>query len=438
MPLIDNLIKKDKKGIFKYNNYFTNYSTGFPSLDYLNAFKVKYIDKKTGKEKYLLLPGVMSGRFITIFGGSGGGKTTIATQIGWNIIKPFEDGVLAYTDCEHATYKPRIYDITDCKEGDLRFVLNDEETYIETVMDQIAAIAKEKEVAGEDAMYEVDAGPLEEVFGVKKYKMYVPSVVIIDSLPSFVSKDMKQEMESQTSAQRETAYISQFYKKALGVCSKYNIIVIAINHLKPKIQMQAFNYTPPQLMMLKSDEVLPRGEAPIFYASTMLRMNPSASKAKAFTVEEHGFDGFLCCLQIAKTKTTFIGGEVNLVFREDMGYDPVYSLYQFAYDAGILMGRNPYLYIQGAENFKFNKKNFREKFINEKDFQDAVMAALQPYFDAIAGCKDEECDTNIDITKLMVINEKGEIEAANVGENSNNELVVITPDQSEQLEPQAA
>lgn len=424
MSLIDNLIKKDKKGLFKFNNYFTNYSTGFPSLDYVNAFKVKYIDEKTGKENYLLLPGIMSGRFITIFGGSGGGKSTIAIQIGWNIVKQFEDGVLAYTDCEHASYKPRVYEITDCKEGDKRFVLNDEETYIETVMEQITAIAKEKEAAGEGAMYEVDAGPLEKVFGVKKYKMYVPSVVIIDSLPSFVSKDMKQEMESQTSAQRETAYISQFYKKALGVCSKYNIIVIAINHLKPKIQMQAFNYTPPQLMMLRNDEVLPRGEAPIFYASTMFRMNPSAAKAKAFTIEEHGFDGFLCCVQIAKTKTTFIGGEVNLVFREDMGYDPIYSLYQFAYDAGILMGRNPYLYIEGANDFKFNKKNFREKFINEKDFRDAVMTALQPYFDAIAGCKDKE-GVNIDPTKLMVINDNGELETANIGESASGKLVPI-------------
>lgn len=424
MALINNLIKKDKKGIFSYNNYFTNYSTGYASLDYVNAFKVKYTDEATGEEKFLLLPGVMSGRFITIFGKSGGGKSTLATQIAWNIIKSFEDGLVLYSDCERVVYKPRVYELTGMREDDPRFVLNDEDAYIETIMDQIIAVAKEKETLGEEAMYDVVAGPLEKIFHTKTYKMYVPTVIVIDSLPSLVSKNMKVEIESQTSAQRETGLVGQFYKKALGVCAKYNIIIIAINQLRPLIKMDVFDFSPPQLMMLKNNECLPRGEAPIFYASTMLRMNPSASKAKAFTVEEYGFDGFLCCIQIAKTKTTFIGGEVNLVFREDIGYDPVYSIYQFAYDAGILMGRNPYLYIQGAEEFKFNKKNFGEKFTQDGAFHDAVMKAIQPYFDAIAGCKDSDAISNIDPTKLMVINDNGEIESANIAEE-NGKLVPV-------------
>ena len=420
MALIHNLKKNDKHGVFSFNNYFTNYSTGFLPLDYINAFKAHYIDEN-GEEKIQLLPGVMSGKFITIFGGSGGGKSTLAKQIAYNIIKPFEDGVVIDIDCEHASYKPRIYDITGFTEDDERYVFNDEDTYIETVIEEITKLAEAKKA--EDATYEVDG----RLFGKDKIKMYVPSVIIIDSLPSFVSKDCKFDtLEGQMSNNRETAMVGQFYKKMLGICSKYNIIVIAVNHLRPRVKTDMFDFSKPQLMMLKDNECLPRGEAPIFYASTVFRSNPSAAKSKAFTTDEHGFDGFLSTIQVSKTKTTFIGGEVNLVFREDKGFDPVYSIYQFAYDCGLFMGNNPNIRIKGAEEFRFSKKNFGEQFENNEDFRIAVLKAIQPYLEAIAGCKeDDNVTSNIDASKLFALNNNGELEPV-VTEDSKGNIVLTT------------
>lgn len=425
MALIHNLRKNDKKGLFQFDNIFANYSTGFLPLDYVNAFKVHHKDAD-GNEHVTVLPGVMGGKFITIIGGSGGGKSTLATQMAYNIIKGFEDGIMIIADCEHTAFKARIHQITKSDPNDPRVILNDDNAYIETVMDQISMIAKEKEELGSAAMYTIDG----RVFGKDKVKVYVPTVVIIDSLPSFVSKDTSfDELEGGMSANRETKDIGQFYKKLLGVCAKYNIIVIAINHLRPKIKANMFDFSKPQLMMLKDTEALPRGEAPIFYASSMFRMNPSAAKAKAFTVEEYGFDGFLCSVQVAKSKTAFIGGEVNLVFREDIGYDPIYSIYQFAKDAGLIEGRGQSLYFANTDRevTKFSKSTFGKQFETDEEFRNAVLKSIQPALDAIAGCKDTETAvSNIDSSKLFVIDDAGNLVPANVAEGSDGKLHVVS------------
>lgn len=432
MALIDKLMEKDKKTkLFNFVNAFGHYSTGILPLDYVNAFKLKWHDSD-GKEHVDVVPGLIGGRFITIIGLSGGGKTTLADQIAWNIIAPFEDGIMVHTDCEHTMLKARIYDLTDMKQDDPRFILNDTDTYIEDVMKQVDMICETKEAAGLEAMYEIDGS----WFGRDKVYIYYPTVIIIDSLPSFSSKDSKEDtLEGQMSTNREVGKISQFYQKLLGRIAKYNITIIAINHIKAKIETNPYSYTKPQLMMLKQGESLPRGEAPVFYASSVFRLNP-AGMSSGYTKEEWGFDGFKCCLQVAKSKTTFIGGEINMVFREDMGYDPIYTLLQFAYDCGIVEGRNPGLYIKGAEEFKFSKKNFGSQFKLNPQFRAAVLKAIKPFLESIAGCKDvEEADKDkyISMSKLCALDDNGELVPINAVETDNG-IELVPPKKEEKPE----
>lgn len=399
MSLINYITKNDKSGLFNFSNVFANYSTGILPLDYINAFKLRWRDKE-GKDRVSIVPGIMGGRFLTIIGLSGSGKTTLADQIAWNIIRPFADGIMVHVDAEHAMLKPRIYDLTDMEVDDPRFILNDEATYIEDVMTQIDMVCKAKEEAGDEAKYEIDG----TWFNKDKVKVYYPSVFIIDSLWSFTSKDSKEDvLEGQMSTNREVGKISQFFQKQTAKLSKYNITVISTNHIKCKIETNPYSYTKPQLMMLKPDESLPRGQAPVYCASSVIRLNP-AGLSKGYTKDEWGFDGFKCVLQIAKSKTTFIGGEINLVFREDIGYDPIYSLLQFAYDCDIVIGRNPNLRIKGADDYIFSKKTFGTKFKSDTKFRDAIFNAIQPYLEAIAGCKDfdddEERARYVSIAKL--------------------------------------
>lgn len=431
--LLDELRSKDKKGLFRSNDVFVNYSTGFLPLDYLNGFWHEWIDSN-GVPHQTPITGLIGGRFVTIFGTSSTGKTTLGDTIGWNIIgdvmtdphthvvvPKYENGLFIHVDIERTAIKQRLLDVTGADKNDQRFVLQNVHTCIEDVMDMIDSICKAKEKAGDAVKYEIDG----EMFGSNKpIKVYEPTVIMLDSLPSFVPRDTKfDELEGQMATNRDVAAISQFYMKMLPQMTEYNIMIIAINHIKPKPNVNMYQRPLPQLMMLKDDESLPRGQAPIFYATTLLRIN-QCSKSKMYTMEEDGFDGFKAIFQIAKSKTSFVGGQIPMAFNSRIGYDPIFSLYEFAESREIIEGRNPYLYIKGAEAFKFSRKNFREKFLYDQTFNAAILGALKPYLEALLGTKDSITEeskkiTQIPMNKLFVIDKDGNYVPSGVVETDN-------------------
>lgn len=419
--LLDALASKDKKGLFKTNDVFVNYSTGFLPLDYINGFWHSWVDSD-GNQRQTPITGLIGGRFVTIFGSSSTGKTTLGDTIGWNIISEliqdpkthvavpkFENGMFIHVDIERTAIMQRLLDVTGADKDDRRFILQNTHTCIEDVMDMIESICEAKEKAGDAVKYEIDG----EIFGKDKpIKVYEPTVIMLDSLPSFVPRDTKfDELEGQMSTNRDVAAISQFYMKMLSRMTEYNIMVIAINHIKPKPNVNMYQRPLPQLLMLKDDESLPRGQAPIFYATTLMRLN-QCGKSTMYTMDEHGFDGFKAILQIAKSKTSFVGGQIPMTFNSKIGYDPIYSLLEFANSIEIVEGRNPYLYIKGAEAYKFSRKNFRDQFLYDSMFNAAVMGALKPHLEALIGVKDSITEESkkimqIPMNKLFVIDKDG-------------------------------
>lgn len=377
--MIDELRAKDKKNLFYSSDAFANYSTGYLPLDYANAFRLKV---KDGDEiKTVTVIGVIGGTFITIVGGSGTGKSTLAMQIGANIIKPFENGLLMYGDCELTAIKQRLCELAGMSEDDPRIVLNKDAIAIEDHLEIIDKICEEKELGGDKYKYEVH----DRLFNGKTVKLYQPTVIIVDSLWTFNSKDMKTgELEGDMSSNRATKQVGQFYNKCLHKMNKYNIIIIAINHIKSAIQIDPYHPVQKQLVLLNPGESLPKGSAPIYLAHTLIRLN-QYPKSSMYTKEDNGFSGYKVKVQYAKTKTAFIGSEVDLTFNPPIGFDPIYSLYEFASSCGLIEGRNPYLYIKGAEVFKFNRKKFNEIFINDEEFREMFMKAIMPYLEAMIG-----------------------------------------------------
>lgn len=423
MLFLDELRKNDKKGLFKSSEVFTHYSTGFLPIDYLNAFKVDYFDEDGVGHKDLV-PGVIGGRFITIVGYSGTGKTTLADQIGWSIVNDYdrhdpeaerafrEGALLFHYDIEQTALRSRISNITGTSPTEGRIIIQRETVAIEDVMEAIDKICKTKEANGDTFKYSIPG----KWFGSNKpVKVYVPTVIILDSLPTFASREDKtEELEGQMSTNREVGQISQFYKKCILKMMKYNITVIAINHIKTKLKINMYEPDKPQLMLLKDGESLPRGQAPIYLASSLFRLNATGAKANQYTIEKEGFNGFKAFLQVTKTKTAYIGGMTPLCFNEKIGYDPIYTLFEFAYDRGLIGGQGQYLYFQGAEAYKFSRKNFREKFINDQMFGLAVMNALRPCFESLTtlhSMEDEQKDNTeyVDIRKLYEIDKDGNL-----------------------------
>lgn len=427
MSLIDRLRTGKDKSLFVSDTQYVMYSTGFEPLDYINAFYVDYIDSK-GNRCTDIAKGVMGGRFITIVGSSGTGKSTLADQIAWNIIKPFipQGAFMMHVDVEQTVVPQRIYDILGLDASDPAIesvIINKESTYIEDVLKIVDDICKDKQEHPEE-MYEADG----KWFGKKKIKVYVPTVIIIDSLPSFVSKDSNtSSIDGQMTTNREVAMVAQFYTKLLSKISKYNITIIATNHIRPKIVVDPYNQPPPQLMLLKASETLPRGQAPIFYATSVFRLNVSG-KSAIYNKEEHGFTGFRTIAQATKSKTSFIGGNCSLVFTGDHGYDSTYSLLEFAYDHGMVDGRDnkdparSTLHLKTCPDVRFSKRDFGYKYNNDPEFKKAIDAALLPEFKSFMIMNEEHNrDTdNIDSKKFFSEDSNGNMVADKLVETNED------------------
>ena len=139
-------------------------------------------------------------------------------------------------------------------------------------------------------------------------------------------------------------------------------------------------------MMLKPSEQVNRGYAAQYYSQNYFRLD--AIKSNMYKVEDVGFQGYKASIQIAKTKTAFIGSTVDVCFNGEIGFDPIYSLFEYAKSIGIIDGRNPFLYPTGLSEYKFSRKDFRNKFIGEEGFRNAFMGVLQPHLEAMLGSKE--------------------------------------------------
>lgn len=401
MSFMQELDAGDKKGLFRSNDTFVNYSTGILPLDYANGFWLT-VDDGDGGLKKVPVTGIIGGTFVSVIGPTGSGKSTFADQMGYSIIKPFEDGMLFHIDCELTNLKERMVQITGTDPRDERLRLKKDHIYIEDVMNMFNQICEVKEKSGNLYKYEVE----DRSFDGKKFLAYVPTVFVIDSLPSFNSKDNRNDEDLGTNmdAARAAKDIGRFFTNCLGRMMKYNITIITINHIVPKVVVDPYNQPPKGLMMLKPSEQVNRGFAAQYYSQNYFRID--AIKSNMYKPEEVGFEGYKASIQIAKTKTAFIGSTVDTCFNGSLGFDPVFTLYEYAKSLGLIDGRNPFLYMTGLQDFKFSRKDFRSKFLGEKAFRDAFMGGLKPHLEALLGSKELSDQDRVQYGDLMKKNEE--------------------------------
>lgn len=382
MSFMEELDAGDKKGLFVSNDTFVNYSTGILPLDYANGFWLTVI--KDGERVKVPITGIMGGTFISVIGPTGSGKSTFADQVGFSIIKDFPDGMLFHIDCEQTNLKERMIQITGTEPTDDRLRLKKDFIHIEDVMEIFNNICKIKESSGNLYKYEVES----RSYDGKTFLSYVPTVFIIDSLPSFNSSEnhTEEDLGTNMDAARAAKDITRFFTNCLGRMLRYNITILTINHIVPKVIADRFSPPPKGLMMLKPNESLNRGYAAQYYSQNYFRVE--GMKSNMYKREDVGFDGFKASIQIAKTKTAFVGSTVDACFNGEIGFDPIYSLFEYASTMGLIEGRNPFLYIHGCPEYKFSRKDFRMKFLGEKDFNNAFMSAILPYLEAMLGSKE--------------------------------------------------
>lgn len=382
MAFWEELEQNDKKGLFKSDNNTVSYPTGITVLDYANGYWTTVTDEN-GEEKVIPVIGIQAGSLISIISEVGGGKSTLSTQIGWNIVKPFDDGLLYIVDCEKTVIRRRVANLCRCDYDEPRIKIAKNHTSIEDVLDAFKKVCDLKEASGKKMMYEVKG----RSYGEKSFWQYVPTVFIIDSLPSFNSSEYNvDDLGNNIDQMRASKDITRFYTNVLDRAWKYNVIFIVINHIRTNTNMNPYQTPPRGLLMLNPmTESLPRGSVAQFFSTTYFRIR--TKKSAAYCEDEDGFNGYKCEISLAKSKSNMVGTSFPVTFNLQKGFDPIYSIYEFANSLGLIKGRNPYLTIDGVDR-KFNRKEFVNLMTGDKLFRESVLTVLKPYFEGLLGSKE--------------------------------------------------
>lgn len=370
--MLDRLRQKDKKGLFVKTQTAIGYSTGFLPLDYRNGYSIQVRDNEENVVDEYPSVGIVGGSFNTVVGKSGTAKTTAVVQWAANIVKPFASSFVQHYDLEQALTYTRIKNITGYTQNELadKYVLKQEKSFIEDIFDSIMDVAREKEENRKEYTY--DTG-LKNEFN-EPILAYEPTVFILDSIPTISSKDQSGEMEGGTYANRVAKALAQFYKRLTPVIKTYNIIVYAINHINQKIEINPMMKTQPQLIYMKMDESMPGGNAPIYYAHNLFKF----VTAGKYVSDKDGFDGFKVRCELLKSRTNKAGQFCHLAYNQAKGFDPAYTMYEFAKDNELIAGRNPYQYFAGHDEAKFSSKKFSQVFLEEEKVRYALFDSTLP------------------------------------------------------------
>lgn len=360
MGLLSDLRQDDKKGLFKRTQTSVGYPTSFLPFDYKNGYKIEVKNMKDEVVTTYPSIGFVGGTFNTVIGKTGVAKTTFIIQSAYAMIKDIENAFIVHYDLEQALNYTRIRDLLHVSNTELeeKYILKQEKNYLEDITDAILEIVRKKKAGGDK--YKYDTGLLNEF--AEPIKIYVPTIVVIDSIPQLTSRTSgeldgnitgEQILGTGTDKMRKVGLLTSFYDKLIPIIKQYNITLVAINHIKNKIDINPFVKTASQIMYLKQNETIPGGEALLYYANNIIKF----VKTDLLKEEKDGFDGFIVRLELIKSRTNKAGQYCELVYSQKHGFDKLLSLYRVAENAGKVLGRNPYRYFEGFSDIKFDSRD---------------------------------------------------------------------------------
>lgn len=343
------------------------YPSGFLALDFLNGTIVTV----QNKEKYYSV-GVTDGTSVTLIGRPGCGKTSLALQMGAEFIRPFPNADMFYDDIEggsNGTRRQVLTRFTD-EEMDSRMVYRNKGITAENFFERINAIYEEKTKNVDK--YEYDTG-LFDPRGNRIFKLE-PTVYILDSLAMLAPEKLteEEELSGQMSATGMARTNTSVYKRIVPKLKAANIILIVINHINDKIEINSFQKTAAQVGYLKPGETLPGGRAAIYLANNMFRLDDST---KLKEEKDLGIYGKIVDVTIVKSRTNAGGRSIPLVFNSFSGFDPDLSLFVFLKGVGEINAKGAYMTFLDYPEIKFTQKGFKEKLESDPEFRKVFEAS---------------------------------------------------------------
>lgn len=361
------------------------YPTGFLNFDFMNG-TVVHVNSADRVFKYYSV-GIQDGCLVMLIGRSGCGKTTWAVQTAANIVRPFKTACVFHDDIEGGLteYRKELLSGFHGEELATRYLSRNTGITAENFYERLRMIHDLKLANRED--YEYDTGFFDSN-GKRLYKLE-PTVYILDSLALLMPAQYteEEELSGSMSATAAAKTNSMSFKRIIPMLKAANIILLVINHINKKIDINPMQRTKSQVAYLKQDESLPGGNTVIYLTNILLKFDDN-SKLKQD--EAFGIAGNLVDITLVKSRNNRAGKTCTLVFNQDQGFDPELSLFVMLKNAKRINGAGAYLYVGKCSDVKFSQKNFKQKLRESSELRQAFIAEVMDMLKAELDANDKD------------------------------------------------
>lgn len=343
------------------------YPTTFLPLDFMNGIRISNTSLYEDVEYTYDAIGINEGTCNMIIGPTASAKTTMVIQAACSIAQRFPASIIIHEDVERATTKQRIRNISgwNSRMLDKKYIIRDKGITTESFEFRVMEHYKQKmelSISHPEIMF-YNTGIIDEKG--KMVKKMIPSIVILDSLPSLLPAEL--QIEAKDKGNMTAASVAkantQMIKLLIPRLKEANIILFIINHINPKINTGFFPAAA-QINYLKQDEQLPGGNAILYLANNIFKFTKDVNLTSD---KEFGINGWKAKAQIIKSRSNRAGQIAPLVYNQEFGFDRYLSCYQMLKNAGLVKGSNWY-YFEDLEGHKFQQKQLLEKL-----YEDEVM-----------------------------------------------------------------
>lgn len=356
------------------------YPTGFLNFDFMNG-TVVHVKNNERDFKYYSV-GIQDGCLVMLIGRSGCGKTTWAVQTASNIVRNFPTACVFHDDIEGGLteYRKELLSGFHGEELKNKYLSRNTGITAENFYERLRMIHDLKLDNREE--YEYDTGCF-DTNGERIFKLE-PTVYILDSVALLMPAQYteEEELSGSMSATAAAKVNSMSFKRIIPMLKSANIILMMINHINKKIDINPMQRTKAQVAYLKQDESLPGGNTILYLTNLLIRFDDN-SKLKED--EAFGIAGNMVDISLVKSRNNRAGKSCTLVFDQHNGFDPELSLFVMLKNAKRVNGAGAYLYIGDCSDIKFSQKNFKEKLKESPELRQAfineVMAMLKADLD---------------------------------------------------------
>lgn len=309
--------------------------TGMTLFDVLNANL-----ERNRYRNYSILNGGFQSKAYTILGESSTGKSTLAIQ--WaaacvdfiDALYPGSTGLIFF-DVEKYFHYERIKQLTGWTDKDMheKLVLyHNDKTSIVDIYNKIKEICDIKEKQKKEITIET---PIYNLTGTQHVEL-APTFIIIDSIamltraPEFEHKKSgelyeEENMGQNTEAMRDAGENTKFIRKVKPLLSKYNIVLIMVNHITNDVVMSRYEAPKKYLPFLKPGQKVVGGKELIYQSASIMEIVGGERLVNDKMKYGESIHGSINKLTFKKNKNGFEGIDYPMVLSAAMGYMPELS-----------------------------------------------------------------------------------------------------------------